>query len=196
MKTHQMILAHFFMLISALTSYSKDRYPQFIYTDEADTKVFIQMVNQIRAQYGLHPYKYKKDSEEATQTRLRTVYQKIEGKTYEQVRDSAYEWMHDNVFYDLHSFNVSLDLDGKDYSMIGPGEIVAGYLYVDKIMVRDSLFKEVLTGWLNSPPHRLKLLSNGDNTFSVSFSSFGVKKGVFACMVIYTEFKKKGKKTK
>lgn len=79
--------------------------------------------------------------------------------------------------------------------MIGPGEIVAGYLFVNKILVRDSLFKEVLTGWLNSPPHRQKLLSDEDDTFSVSFASFGEKKGVFSCMVIYKEFKmKKGKK--
>lgn len=195
MKTHQMLLVHFFFLLSAITSFSKDRYPQFIYTNEEDSKVFLQMVNEIRAQYGLHPYKYKFDSEDVTKIRLRTIFTKIEGKSYEEVRDSAYEWMHFHVFNDLHSFNVSLDLDRKGYSMIGPGEIVAGYLYVNKVLIRDSLYNEVLTGWLNSPPHRLKLLSEGDDTFSVSFANFGEKKGVFACLVVYTEFKKKGKKT-
>lgn len=196
MKTHQMLLVHFFFLLSAITSYSKGTYPQFIYTNEEDSKVFLQMVNEIRAQYGLHPYKYKFDSEHAAQTRLRTIFTKIEGKRYEEVRDSAMEWMHYGIYYDLLSYNVTLEMKKKDYTMISPGEIVAGYLYVDKVLIRDSLFKELLTGWFNSPPHRQKLLSDEDDTFSVSFASFGEKQGVFSCMVIYKEFKmKKGKKT-
>ena len=116
-------------------------------------------------------------------------------RTYEEVRDSAMQWLHYGMAYDLLSYNVKLKMKKKDYSMINPGENCAGYLYVNKEMNRDSLFNELLTGWLNSPPHRAHLLSEYDDTFSVSFAEFGKGKGIFSCMVIFSEFKvKKGKK--
>ncbi len=196
MKTLQIPLIMITFFSCYLFTYSKNEFPQFLFAEE-DIQVYIGMVNDIRAQHGLHPYKYKKDAENASKDRIRTIYKKIEHKTYEEVRDSAYEWMHFGMYYDLLSYNVTLEMKKKDYSMIGPGEIVAGYLFVNKILVRDSLFREVLTGWLNSPPHRVKLLSDDDDTCAVSFANFGEKKGVFACMVIFSEFRvKKGKKTK
>lgn len=197
MKTLQNPLFVLLFIVASLNVYSNDSsYPQFLFTDN-DIEVFTDMVNKIRGEHGLHAYRYKKDTENASRERINTIYKKIFNKTYEQVRDSAYEWLHYGMFFDLHSYNVSLDLDRKGYSMIGPGEICAGYLYVNKALHRDSLFSELLTGWLNSPPHRAKLLNEYDDTFAVSFANFGKGKGIFSCMVIFSEFKvKKGNKNR
>lgn len=184
------------IIISFLNVYSKEGpYPQFMFSD-ADMKVYTTKVNSIRAKYRLHPFKFKKDAVNATNIRVKTIYKKIEHKTYEEVRDSAQQWMHYGMTNDLDAYNVSLDLDKKGYSMISPGEIVAGYFCVNKEMVRDELFDELLDGWLNSPPHRVQLLSEYDDSFGISFAYCGPKKGVMTCMVIFKEFIKKKKKGK
>lgn len=191
MKTFLYNLLQILILLGVFnTSHAKNSYPRFLFND-SDIEVFINMVNDVRAQHGLLPFSYNKDTERFCRIRNISIYNRILNKSYREIRDSAQEWLHYGFAYDALSFNVELDFEKKLYSLINPSEICAGFLNIRADLGRDSLFKVLLTGWMNSPSHRVKLLSEDDDTFAISFANYGDKQGVFATMVIYTKFSMK-----
>lgn len=186
-----------FVLVYSTFAQINAQEPQFLFSSPSDIAMFTTMVNEARSTEGKKPLEYKRYAQYLTERRLKTIYSKIRGKVLADIKDSALYYLHYGIVKDL--INESVVYKGKKYSILLPGENVAGF-YLQSASF-DSLkeynteeikrmYEGFFNGWMNSSGHRDLLLQEGPDSYTISVAHFG-EQGLFGCMIVFYEYKNK-----
>lgn len=186
-----------FVLVYSSFAQINAQEPQFLFSSPSDIALFTSLVNEVRTAEGRKPLTYKSYAKYLTDRRLTTIYHNIKGKKLVDIKDSALHYLHYGIVKDL--INESVMHKGRKYSILLPGENVAGFYLqsasLDSFAKYETeeikkMYEGFFKGWMNSKGHRDLLLEEGPDSYTISVAHFG-EQGLFGCMIVFYEYKNK-----